>query len=112
MGFFDTLRRVLAGDHGRPVAAAGAPGGRDLDRDGSTGAPGAPGTYDLQQWRKKLKRILDELPGSQPQWADLMAEERAMGFAPEWVRACQVEEFQLMVRRAVSDRHFTEAEHR
>jgi len=113
MGFFNTLRHVLSGDRQQPAAAQSDPGpARDHDRDATVPEPGTPGAYDLQQWRKKLKRILAELPVSKPQWADLMAEERAMGFDPAWVRMCQLEEFQLLVRRAVSDRHFTEAEHR
>jgi hypothetical protein len=108
MGFFDTLRRVLSGE--KPPAAA-APGDRrpapELDQPRV-----APVPYDLRNWQKKLKRILDELPGSKPEWADLLAEARALGFDPEWVRHCELEEFQLLVRRAVSDRHITEAEHR
>jgi hypothetical protein len=110
MGFFDTLRRVLSGDH-HPVAA---PLDRDVpvhDRAAAPHEAATPGVYDLQQWQKKLKRILDELPASRPQWHDVIAEARALGFDPEWVHRCQVDEFQLLVRRAVSDRHFTEAEH-
>jgi hypothetical protein len=113
MGFFDTLRRVLTSDHRHAVAAPGEwRHGRELENAEPPQEAGTPGAYDLLQWQKKLKRILDELPGSQPQWADLMAEERAMGFDPGWVSRCQLEEFQLLVRRAVSDRHFTEADHR
>ena len=41
-----------------------------------------------------------------------MAEARAMNLDPDWVTRCQVDEFLLLVRRAVSDRHFTEEEHR
>ena len=41
-----------------------------------------------------------------------MAEARAMNFEPEWMTRCQVDEFLLLVRRAVADRHFTEEEHR
>jgi hypothetical protein len=113
MGFFDTLRRVLTNDRRHPAGATDeGRHGRGHDRDQPLPEAGTPGAYDLLQWQKKLKRILDELPGSQSQWADLMAEERAMGFDPQWVRRCQLEEFHLLVRRAVSDRHFTEAEHR
>jgi hypothetical protein len=108
MGFFDTLRRVLTGDDPRPTATS------DVDRRAGLLPPeaGTPGVYDLTQWQKKLKRILDELPGSQAQWPELQAEARAMGFDGDWVRRCQLEEFRMMVRRAVSDRHFTEDEHR
>ena len=64
------------------------------------------------QWHKKLKRILDELPASQAEWPVLMTEARALGFDTTWLQECQLEEFQLMIRQAVSDRHFTEEEHR
>jgi hypothetical protein len=113
MGFFDTLRRVLAGGPDGPRAVS------DDSFDPLGPAPeatpvgdGTPGVYDLQQWRKKLKRVLDDLPGSEPQWADLIAEAKALHFDPGWVDRCQREEFQLLIRRAVSDRHVTEDEHR
>ena len=115
MGFFDALRRVLHRD-------AGGPAGGDLaeawglKKDGADARPAdlaADATaYDRAQWHKKMKRILDELPGSQPQWAELMTEARALNLDPAWVTRCQVDEFMLLIRRAVSDRHFTEAEHR
>lgn len=121
MGFFDTLRHVLSGEHRRPVDR-GQGEGPEIGRDPEPGGPGptdeadatapAPDTYDRLNWQKKLKRILNELPGSQPGWPDLMAEARALGFDPVWVYHGQVEEFRMMVRRAVSDRHFTEEEHR
>jgi hypothetical protein len=112
MGFFDTLRRVLSGDYRHATPA----GDRRSDGDNDRGEPHheatTPGVYDLSNWQKKLKRILNELPASKAQWPELVAEERALGFDPEWVRKCQVDEFQLLVRRAVSDRHVTEDEHR
>ena len=111
MGFFDTLRRVLSGKDRHRAAAPDDPSpARDLDRDGPPS--GDSGVYDRLNWQKKLKRILAELPASKPQWPELMAEARALGFEHDWVHHCQVEEFQMMVRRAVSDGHFTEAEHR
>ena len=106
MGFFDTLRRVLSGDQS-PVAPAPA----GLRPVGAAGGD-EPLDYDRQQWRKKLKRVLEDLPGTRAEWADMMSEARALGFDPGWVRHCQDEEFQLLVRRAVSDRAFTEEEHR
>jgi hypothetical protein len=121
MGFFDTLRRVLSGAGERPDLPAAAAdrrsvAGQDPDRDDAEGdseatTPG-PDVYDRLHWHKKLKRVLGELPATQPEWADLMAEARALGFDAPWVEQCQLEEFQMLVRRAVSDRHVTEDEHR
>ena len=45
-------------------------------------------------------------------WLDVEAEAKAMGFEPEWVALRSRDEFALLVRRAVSDRVVTEAEHR
>jgi adenylate kinase family enzyme len=118
MGFFDALRRVLHRDAGGPARSdlASAWG---LTEDGADAGPTKPSdlaadatAYDRAQWQKKMKRILDELPGSQAQWAELMAEAKALNLDPDWVTRCQIDEFMLLIRRAVSDRHFTEAEHR
>ena len=114
MGFFDALRRVLSGEHRPPsVTPEDRRPSPDLDPGPPISDVITPGAdvYDRVQWEKKLKRILDALPGSRADWPDLVTEARALGFEPEWVRRRQVEEFQLLVRRAVSDRHFTEAEH-
>jgi hypothetical protein len=70
------------------------------------------GLYDQTNWLKKLKRILDGLPESRPEWDDLVAEARALNFDPDWVARSQVDEFMLLVRRAVADGVFTEPEHR
>jgi hypothetical protein len=115
MGFFDTLRRVLTGTH-RAAASApsdrkSVPGLADGEARGETPTPG-PDVYDRVQWQKKLKRILDELPASQAEWPVLMTEARALGFDLPWVRDCQLEEFQMLIRQAVADRHVTEEEHR
>jgi hypothetical protein len=121
MGFFDTLRRVLTGEHRRPDEPAPErwldqkEPNSEPDSQGDTGSeattPG-PDIYDQVQWHKKLKRILDQLPGSHTEWADLMSEARALGFDRAWVEKRQFEEFQMLVRQAVSDRHVTEEEHR
>jgi hypothetical protein len=119
MGFFDALRHVLGRDHGpegeRPVDdrisrawGLGKPAA-EADR---VSAGGDASAYDRLQWHKKLTRILGELPGARPEWDELMAEARALGLDPEWVAKCQVDEFFLLVRRAVSDGVFTEEEHR
>jgi hypothetical protein len=115
MGFFDTLRRVLTGAH---PAAAPAPSDRKPvpglgdDKDRSEAPTPGPDVYDRVQWQKKLKRILDELPASRGEWPDLMTEARALGFDSPWVRDCQLEGFQMLIRQAVADRHVTEEEHR
>ena len=59
-----------------------------------------------------MKRLLDELPASEPQWAELMSDARALNFDQDWITRSQVEEFLLLIRRAVSDRRFNEQEHR
>lgn len=121
MGFFDTLRRVLGG--GDPKAAAAEStslfvtegeglAGDDAVDSGPAVAPEPVSHYDRSQWHKKLKRILDELPGSKGEWDELMTEAKALELDPEWVARCQLEEFLLLMRRAVSDRVVTEEEHR
>jgi hypothetical protein len=116
MGFFDTLRRVLGGEQRGPEAGTPA---KDVTaawglEEGGAANPAdlGAGAYDRANWQKKLKRVLGELPDSEHQWPELMAEAKALKLDPEWVTRCQVEEFMLLIRRAVSDRHFTEAEHR
>jgi hypothetical protein len=114
MGFFDSLRKALhlgaAGPPSPELAAAwglrddGAEAGHDAADDASA--------YDRTQWHKKMKSILGELPASEPQWAELMTEARALNLDPDWVMKRQVDEFMLLIRRAVSDRHVTEQEHR
>jgi hypothetical protein len=119
MGFFEALRHVLGRDRGaedeRPVDPR-LNRAWELDRPaadaGKAPAVADASAYDRLQWHKKLNRILEELPGSRPEWDDLMAEARALGLDPEWVGKCQVDEFFLLVRRAVADGVFTEEEHR
>lgn len=121
MGFFDALRRVVTDDRiekPKPLDARAIEGlypddNGDLD---ATPLPEAPpfeaGAYDRAQWSKKVKRVLDQLPESRPEWDDVQAEARAMGFDPDWVNRCEVDEFMLLLRRIVADRVVTEAEHR
>jgi hypothetical protein len=114
MGFFEKLRQLLAdklGYGGSDEAVEEGPG--DVE-------PGAeseeevedPKEYDRLRWRKRMQRILDELPGSQGEWENLQADARDLGFGEDWVRECQVDEFLLLVRRAVKDGVFTKKEHR
>jgi hypothetical protein len=91
MGFLETLKKVLGG--GPEDKAAGH-------------------AYDCSQWRKKLTRVLDELPASQEEWEPLMAEARSLKIDPDWVKGSLREEFALMMRRAVADGVLTGMEHR
>jgi len=116
MGFFDALRRGLGGAQApqytpREIEAIHL----GVDPDSLPIADETPfesGAYDRAQWAKKLKRVLNALPDSRPQWDDVAAEAKAMDFDPAWVAQSHRDEFALLVRRAVADRHVTEAEHR
>lgn len=116
MGFFNALRRVLSGENAgeQPVnhRLAEAWGLADSEVGPDHGEASEAGEYDRNQWRKRLKRVLAELPGSASEWSDLIADGKALGFESDWMDHCAREEFDLMVRRAVSDRVFTESEHR
>ena len=129
MGFFNALKRLLphAGHTGaneesrqRIRAAWGLEdeetGATKVEQDGSQSPSMSPaGTsssaFDRSQWQKKLKRILDELPDSQPQWQELMSEAHALRFEPGWIAEQQREEFSFMVRRAAADKQISEADH-
>jgi hypothetical protein len=122
MAFFDTLRRVMTGDlagvDARPDDRRRLGDTWGLDEVGSgaddhTERPveGA-SAVDVRLWERKLKRILDELPGSRGEWDDLRLEAASLGFNPRWMAHRQRSEFSLLVRRAVADRAVTEAEHR
>ena len=131
MGFLDTLGRVLRSDPNDRD-------GRDVDRrrlrdtwgldEGGSASPEFPGeapaadpaamaappetvAYDRDQWRRKLKLILEKLPASQGQWDEHIREAGALGFDTAWVEQCQREEFALMVRHAVADLGVTLQEH-
>ena len=116
MGFFDALTRALTGDKTpkytpREIEAAHL----GVDPDELPIAPEEPfesDNYDRAQWARKVKRVLERLPDSKPEWAGVVADSKAMDFDPAWVQQCIRDEFTLMVRRAVADRVVTEAEHR
>jgi hypothetical protein len=129
MAFFDSLRRVLGS---RPAStedltpelakawgvydsAATDPtshAGADEAVADATSTASQASAYDIEQWRKKLKRILDKLPGSEAEWEPMLAEARALGLDDEWVLKIQLDEFTMLIRRAVADRRITEEEHR
>jgi hypothetical protein len=119
MGFFDALRRVVTGDPAERKFDPRQIEARYFDDAGEAdeapiaeAAPFESGKYDRAQWAKKLKRVLDELPDSRPQWDDLVAEAKAMGFDPEWVSGRMSEEFLMLLRGVVADRVVSDAEHR
>ena len=73
--------------------------------------PSAASPYDRQQWRKKLKRILQHLPRSEPDWADLQQEAGALDLGADWVATAYFEEFSLLIHKIVADRVVTSEEH-
>jgi hypothetical protein len=74
-------------------------------------APPRTSTYDRDQWRRKLGRILGSLPRSEHEWADLQQEAGALNLDPEWLAHAYREEFGMMIRKIVSDTHVTPEEH-
>lgn len=112
MGFIESLKRVLGHDQGKAPRDLARAWNLDDEPTEVAEVLENVGLYDRAQWHKKMKRILDELPASQPEWADLMVEASALHLDKDWVTQSQVDEFLLLIRRAVSDRHFTEREHR
>ncbi len=116
MGFFDALTRVLTGDKSSKYTAREIEAIHlGVDPDDLPIAPEEPfesDTYDRAQWARKVKRVLERLPESRPEWAGVVADSKAMDFDPAWVKQCIRDEFAMMVRRAVADRVVTEAEHR
>jgi hypothetical protein len=114
MGFFESLRRALTGDPSAPVDAEvdqRIKAAWGLDDAQGPQAAGESHLYDRSQWHRKLKTILGNLPSSRAEWSDLERDARALNFEPEWVARCQLEEFELLIRKAVSDRIFTDDEH-
>jgi hypothetical protein len=120
MGFFDALRRVLTHDTHAHVSnetqkRIRAAWGLDDEESTARAAPDAgPGAsaYDRSRWQKRLRRILEELPASEPQWHELLTEAHALELEPSWIAVQEREEFAFLVRRAVSHRVVTEEEHR
>ena len=103
MGFFDTLRRVLHIDNHPARDVAHAWGLDEASTDQGVEGPEA-GLYDRAQWRKKLKRVLEGLPDTKADWADLAVDARALNMDAAWVEKVELDEFTLLVRRAISDR--------
>ena len=117
MGFFDSLRRALGGNAHKKadpkISRAWGLEETELEPT-TTGEPESfhAGEYDRKNWRKKLKRILDDLPESKSQWPDHIADAHSMGVPADLLKTWFREEFAMLVRRMVADRKVTEAEHR
>ena len=60
---------------------------------------------------KRLRRVLEELPGSESQWHDLSTDAHALELEAEWIGDRYREEFEFLVRRAVADRVVSEEDH-
>lgn len=114
MGFLDTVRRVLHMDNhpARDVAAAWGLEEEPAPEAAAAAEAKEAGLYDRTNWQKKMKRILEGLPATQPQWEEVMKEAKALQLDPSWIKQCELAEFKMLVRRAVSDRHFSESEHK
>ncbi len=116
MGFFDSLRHALGANASRDKRLATAWNLNDTDeKDHGLHAEPEPfhgGEYDLKNWRKKLKRILDDLPASQGEWPTHLADAHALGIKSDQLATWVRDEFALLVRKVVADRVVTEAEHR
>ncbi len=127
MGFLDVLRgwSGLAGDRDvdprqfvvSPAEGGGTshpefPGDVPIADPEEMAAPPDSSSFDREQWRKKLARILDHLPRAEPEWADLAQEGSALGFEVSWLEREYRRAFTMMVRRAVADRKVTPDEHR
>lgn len=117
MGFFDALRRVLShsghprNDEETRRKIREAWGLGDEEREGRQAVTTGASDYDRNQWQKKLRKILEELPDSQGQWQDLVTEAHALDLEPGWVADRQREELAFLIRRAVADRVVSEVEH-
>ncbi|MGO8899891.1 MAG: hypothetical protein ACLQU5_16295 [Isosphaeraceae bacterium] len=127
MGFFNALKRLLPhASHARASEESRqrirAAWGLDDDESDTAGKgedhglPSPPtgsnaSVFDHARWQKRLRRVLDGLPGSQPQWHDLMTEAHALQLEPDWIAGRQREEFAFIIRRAVADKVISEEDH-
>lgn len=108
MGFLNRLLKATAAKpHPRPIPD-------DVPPDPAsevTLADNSASEYDRAIWRKKLKTILERLPESAVDWPTLIAEAAALGFGEAWIRERLRAEFDLLVRKVVSDRVVSVEEH-
>ncbi len=125
MGFLDSLRRALGGDAPardrvrrlRLAEAWGLDPGADAIDAGPAdpskmAAPPDSTNYDRELWRRKLRTLLAEkLPIPEQEWADFLADAQALGFDRDWIESSQREEFEMLIRKVVSDGVVTLDEH-
>ncbi len=113
MGFLNALRKAITGDDATSldpkVAAAWGLSTEPLPEDSS---PVHASEFDKSQWQKGVKRVLDGLPTTEAEWPALMADARALNLPEDHIDKVMVDEFLLLIRRAVADRHVTEFEHK
>ncbi len=136
MGFFNALKRLLphTSAPGEPVSeearqriraawgldeeenegaardeAAAAGDGRA--RSSETVPEVNASRFDRSLWEKRLRTILDGLPGTESQWQALLTDAHALQLDPEWIADRQRQGFAFLVRRAVADRVISEADH-
>ncbi len=102
MGFLDRLFQAASSET-KATSPDAPPMTTPADDDGAN--------YDRTTWRKKLKSVLDRLPDSASEWDDFMAEARALNFERVWVVDCLKAEFEMLVRKVVSDRVVSPQEH-
>jgi hypothetical protein len=125
MGFFDVLKGFLSSavHHGASHdARARIRDAWGLDDESPAAPPestsisptadaDSASAYDVEQWRKKLRRIFEDLPSSKSEWPAMMTEARAYNLNDEWIAARLAEEFTLLIRGVVADRLLSEADH-
>jgi hypothetical protein len=126
MGFFDALRRVLTHEthaqvpddsrkkirHAWGLDAEPGPMKEGPETNADVPPAETASAYDRSQWEKKLRKILEDLPGSQSSWNDLMTEAHALELDQAWIDERQREGFAFLIRKAVSDRVVSEDDHR
>ncbi len=110
MGFLNALKQLLGNPPAVPEDSDARPKVDD-DLEMTIADKGDLVGFDREQWRRKLRKVVEDFPESKPELALIESEARALGFEPSWTKACCLEEFTWMVRRAVCDRVVSPAEH-
>ncbi len=127
MGFFNALKRLLPhASHARAseesrqrIRTAWGLDDDKPDTEGKGDNHALPSSttgsnasvFDRAQWQKRLRRVLDGLPASQPQWHGLMTDAHALQLEPDWIADRQREEFAFIIRRAVANKVISEEDH-
>lgn len=114
MGFLNALRKAITGEEQLEVdpKVADAWGLAEEELVESAEPNAEASQYDKSQFQKRVKRVLDGLPATEGEWQDVVADAKALNLPQELIDKIMVDEFLLLIRRAVADRHVTEAEHK